>query len=152
MNRPASAIAAGVAATAVLSTLLLLLEVETRSTIRLFEVAAAFAGTPGRPLVGFVLFAVAGSVAWPLLFVALEPYLPRGPDPVARGVVFATVLWLLFVLTGSRGLQGSVLVIFAGYTLFAHWAYGFTLGAVYARLTDRPLANQTRPAGPNGTG
>lgn len=138
MNRLASAIAGGVAGTAVLSLLLVLLEAQTRSAIPLFPVIARFVGTPGRPAVGFVLFAVAGSVAWPLLFVALEPYLPRGPDPASRGVAFATVLWIAFVVTGRGDIDGPVLVIYVSYTLFAHWAYGFTLGAVYDRMLDRP--------------
>lgn len=138
MNRPASAVAGGIAGTTVMSTLLLLLEVETRSAIQIFDVIARFVGTPGDSAVGFVLFALAGVVAWPLLFVALESYIPRGPDPAARGVVYASLLWIVFVVTGRGDLQGPVLVIYVAYTLFAHWAYGFTLGAVYGRFVDRP--------------
>jgi len=138
MNRPASAIAGGVAGTAVLLLLLLLLEVETRSAIPVFEVIARFVGTPGDQAVGFVLFTIAGVVAWPLLFIALEPRIPRGPDPASRGVVLGTALWLAFVVTGRGEIGGSLLIIYAGFTLLAHWAYGFTLGAVYGRLLERP--------------
>lgn len=137
MKRLSSAIAGGVSATAVMSLLLLLLEVETRSAMDIFYVIARFIGTPENPTVGFALFAVAGSVAWPLLFLALEPYLPRGPDPAARGVVFASILWIPFVITGRGDIGGPLLVFFGAYTLFAHWAYGFTLGAVYGRLINR---------------
>ena len=136
MNRFASAIGGGVAGTAVMSVLLLLLEVETRSVMELFYAIARFIGTPDDPVLGFVLFALAGAVAWPLLFLALEPYLPRGPDPAARGVVFASILWIPFVVTGRGDVGGPLLVFFAAYTLLAHWLYGFTLGAVYARLLD----------------
>ncbi|MFC6730433.1 DUF6789 family protein, partial [Natronoarchaeum mannanilyticum] len=138
MNRPASAIAGGVAGTAVLLLLLLLLEVETRSAIPVFEVIARFVGTPGNQTVGFVLFAIAGVVAWPLLFLALEPRIPRGPDPASRGVVLGTALWLAFVVTGRGEISGALLIIYAAFTLLAHWAYGFTLGAVYGRLLERP--------------
>lgn len=151
MNRPASAVAGGVAGTAVLSGLLLLLYVETREAVPTFDVIARFVGTPDQQIVGFVLFALAGSVAWPLLFVALEDYIPRGPDPAARGAVFATVLWVVFVVTGRGTLGGTVLVIYAGYTLFAHWAYGFTLGAVYGRLNDRPANWRRRRMEPDET-
>lgn len=137
MNRAVSAVAGGITGTAVLSLLLLLLEVETRSAIPMFDVIARFVGTPDDPVVGFVLFALAGSVAWPLLFVVLEPSLPRGPDPVARGVVFGSALWVAFVVTGRGDIGGSLLVVYAAYTLFAHWAYGAALGAVYGRLADR---------------
>ncbi|WP_049927111.1 DUF6789 family protein [Halopiger goleimassiliensis] len=133
-NRIRSAVAGGIAATAVLSLLLLLLEVQTRSAMELFYVIARFIGTPDDPAAGFALFAVAGTVAWPLLFVALEPYLPGGPDPAARGVAFASLLWVPFVITGRGDIGGPLLALFVAYTLFAHWAYGFTLGAVYGRL------------------
>lgn len=136
MNRVASAIGGGIASTAVISLLLLLLEVETRSAMELFYVIARFIGTPDNPALGFVLFVAAGVVAWPLLFLALEPYLPRGPDPAARGVVFASVLWVTFVITGRGDVSGPLLVFFAAYTLLAHWLYGFTLGVVYGRLRD----------------
>jgi len=147
MNRPASAIAGGVAGTTVLLLLLMLLEVETRSAIPVFEVIARFVGTPGDQAVGFVLFTIAGVVAWPLLFVALEPRIPRGPDPASRGVVLGTVLWLAFVVTGRGEIGGSLLIIYAAFTLLAHWAYGFTLGAVYGRLLERPDAEAASTAG-----
>ena len=140
MNRPQSAVAGGLTGTAVLLLLLLLLEVQTRSAIPVFRVIADFVGTPNDQTVGVLLFVLAGVVAWPLLFVALEPYLPRGPDPAARGVVLGTVLWVAFVVTGRGNISGPLLVIYVSYTLFAHWAYGFTLGAVYGRLLDRPEA------------
>ena len=76
-----------------------------------------------------------------MLFVALEYRIPRGPDPAARGVVFATVLWVAFVITGRGDIGGPILVIFAVFTLLAHWAYGFVLGAVYSRLLNRPQAS-----------
>lgn len=148
MNRVASALAGGLVGTTVMSALLLLLEVETRSAIPIFEVIARFVGTPGNTEVGFLLFALAGTVAWPLLFLALEEYIPRGPDPAARGVVFATALWIVFAITGRGDLTGPVLVVYVGYTLFAHWAYGFAMGAVYARLNDRPADWRRRRQSP----
>lgn len=148
MNRGPSAVAGGVVGTTVMSVMLLLLEVETRSTMELFDVVARFIGLPGDPALGFALFAAAGVVAWPLLFLALERYLPRGPDPAARGVVFGTILWVPFVITGRGDIDGPLLVFFGVYTLFAHWLYGFTLGAVYSRLlessADRPMPGGTR--------
>jgi hypothetical protein len=137
MNRVPAVVAGGVAGTAVMTLLLLLLEVETRSAMALFYVIARFVGTPASPATGFALFVLAGVVAWPLLFLALEPYLPRGPDPAARGVVFAAVLWVPFVILGRGDIGGPLLVLYVGYTLFAHLAYGFTLGAVYGRFGDR---------------
>lgn len=130
MNRPLRAIAGGVVGTAVLSMLLLLLEVETRNALVVFEAVARFVGVPGRRGVGFVLFVLAGSVAWPLLFAALHTWLGEG-DAVPRGMAFAALLWVVFVIVGGSGIEGAVLIIFAGFTLLAHLAYGFTLAVVY---------------------
>ncbi|SEO46097.1 hypothetical protein SAMN04487948_102523 [Halogranum amylolyticum] len=135
LRHPVSAIAGGVAGMAVMSLLLLLLEVETRERIGVFEAVARFAGQPGNISLGFVLFLVAGGLAWPLLFLALEEYIPMGPDPATRGAVFAAVLWVAFVILGRGGLGGPLLVIYAAFTLLSHLAYGFVLGAVYGRLT-----------------
>lgn len=145
MNRPASAVVGGFVGTTVLSALLILLEVQTRSAIGIFAVIARFVGMPDEAFLGFLIYAFAGVVAWPLLFIALERYIPRGPDPAARGVVFATILWVFFVTTGRGNLGGPILVIYAAYTLFAHWMYGFVLGAVYARLSGHGDVARTEP-------
>lgn len=139
MNRPLSAIAGGVAGTAVLSVLLILLDVQTRNQIHIFEAIARFVGLPNNLVLGVVLFVAAGLFAWPLLFIALEPYIPRGPDPAARGIVFAVVLWIAFVITGRGPIGWPLIIVYAGLTLVAHLAYGFTLGAVYARFRDEQV-------------
>lgn len=136
MNRPFSAIAGGVAGTAVLSLLMILTEVQTRSQIQIFDVIARFVGLPEHVIIGFVLFVAAGVFAWPLLFIALEPYIPRGPDPAPRGMVLAFGLWIIFVITGRGTIGWPLVIVYAGLTLLAHLAYGFTLGVVYAYLRD----------------
>ncbi|WP_330630470.1 DUF6789 family protein [Halocatena halophila] len=136
MNRPLSAVAGGVAGTAVLSLLMILTEVQTRSQIGTFDVIARFVGLPGKVFVGFALFVVAGVLAWPLLFVALEQSMGDDRDPATRGVFLGLVLWVVFVITGSGNLEFPLLVVFGALTLIAHVAYGFTLGVVYANLRE----------------
>lgn len=138
MRRLLNAVLGGLVGTTVLSTLLLLLEVETRSRIGVFAAVARFVGMPGNTALGFVVFAVAGTVAWPVLFVALGDRLPGGDDPAVRGLVFGTVLWVAFLLLGRGDLSGVLLVVYAAFTLVAHLAYGYTLGAVYHRLSEGP--------------
>ncbi|MFC7044073.1 DUF6789 family protein [Halobacteriaceae archaeon GCM10025711] len=133
-----SALAGGAAGMAVMTVVLVLLEVQTRSEVGLFAVVARFVGMPGQIFLGFVLFVVAGLLAWPLLFLALEPYLPLGPDPAVRAMVLTAGLWVAFVLAGRGDLSGPILVVYVAVTLLAHLAYGFTLGAVYARLAGVP--------------
>lgn len=136
MDRVPSVIAGGISATAVLTLSLLLLEVQTREQIRMFDVIARFVGLPNQTTVGFVLFIVAGVLAWPLLFVAIEEYLPFGPDPAGRGVAMAVALWVAFAYTGRGTMTGPLLIIYVGYTFLSHVAYGFVLGAVYAHLHE----------------
>lgn len=136
MHRLLRAIAGGVAGTALLSLLLLMLQVETRSAVEVFAAIARFAGVPGELALGFFVFLLAGSVAWPLLFTVVEPTIPLD-DPATRGTVFALPLWAAFVVVGRGEMNGSLLAVYASFTLLAHLAYGYTLGAVYARLAQR---------------
>lgn len=136
MNRPLAAVAGGFSGTAVLTVLLLLFEVETRSQIGMFEVVARFVGVPGSTAIGFVLFVLAGTVAWPLLLVAVEDSVP-GTDPAIKGMALGAVLWIPFVLLGRGELSGAIVFAFGGLTLVAHLAYGYVTGAIYARLAGR---------------
>ncbi|MUV58963.1 hypothetical protein SAMN04487947_1830 [Halogeometricum rufum] len=142
MNRPLAAVAGGFSGTAVLTVLLLLFEVETRSQIGMFEVVARFVGVPGSTTVGFLLFVAAGTVAWPLLFVAVEETIPGG-DPAIKAMGVGAILWVPFVVVGRGELTGAIVFAFTGLTLVAHLAYGYVTGAVYARLTGRTPSRET---------
>lgn len=144
MNRPLSAIAGGVTGISVMSLLLLLLNVQTRDRVATFEAVARFVGLPDQIAVGFALFVVAGAVAWPLLFVALEERIPGGPDPATRGMAFGAVLWVFFAVLGRGDLDGPLLLIYLVFTLISHLAYGFVLGLVYGRLSGATPAESPR--------
>lgn len=135
MHRVVGAVAGGIAGTAVLSLLLLLLEVETRSAVGIFGAIARFVRLPGELALGFLIFVLAGSLAWPLLFVAVQGSLPMA-DPATRGMAFAIPLWVAFVIAGRGDIGGPLFVVYVGFTLLAHLAYGFTLGAVYGMLEE----------------
>lgn len=140
MHRAVRAIAGGAAGMAIMTLILLIGEAEVRFQLGVPQAISRFVGTPGQTLLGFLLFFAVGIIAWPLLFVALERYLsrvPGGDDPAIRGMVFAVLLWVSFVILGSGGLTGTILVLYLAFTFIAHLAYGFTLGAVYERLSIR---------------
>lgn len=143
MNRPGSAIVGGVVGTALMSLVFVLMEVQTRYVLHIFDVIARFVRRPGEPYVGFLLFAIAGVVVWPLLFVAIIDYIPRGPDPAVRGMVFAVPLWVVFAITGRGDVGWPTLLIYATFTLLAHLVYGFALGSVYAFLAGESPAPAT---------
>lgn len=134
MHRALRAVAGGVAGTLVMGFLLLVLDTQARGAVAVPAVVARFLGIPGRPLVALALFAVVAVVVWPALFVAVEDFLPLGPDPAVRGVVFAGVVGVVFVVVGRGDVTGPILVIYVGLSVLAHLAYGFVLGSVYGRL------------------
>jgi hypothetical protein len=86
---------------------------------------------------GYLMFVVAGTVTWPLLFASLKGYLPGGRDPIA-GIFYGTALWTGFVFAFYDGYTGLSLVAYLVVTLVAHWVYGIGLGAVFEYLANRP--------------
>ncbi|WP_136716847.1 DUF6789 family protein [Halorientalis salina] len=95
---------------------------------------------PGNALaVGYLIFLAGGMLTWPLLFAATSPYLP-GKNFAQKGLPYGFVLWTGFVLAFADGIGGgfAVLALYAVLTLLSHFAYGFTLGAVFDYLSDRP--------------
>ncbi len=134
MHRALRAVGGGVVGTLVLGFFLLVLDTQARGALSVAGVVGRFLGISGRPVLAIALFAVLTAVGWPLLFVAVEEYLPFGPDPAARAVVFAGVIGVVFVAVGRGAIVGPILVIYTGFSLLAHLAYGFVLGSVYGRL------------------
>ncbi|MEF8776689.1 MAG: DUF6789 family protein [Haloarculaceae archaeon] len=86
---------------------------------------------------GYLVFLAGGMVPWPLLFAALQAYLPGDRMPV-NGIYFGTALWTGFALAFWDGFLGLTLVGFLGVTLVAHWVYGVALGLVFEYLSERP--------------
>ncbi len=95
---------------------------------------------PGNALaIGYLIFLAGGMITWPLLFASIGRYLP-GDTFALQGLPFGFVLWTGFVLAFVEGVPGDTfsLALYAVLTLIAHFAYGFTLGAVFDYLSDRP--------------
>lgn len=136
MNRALGAIAGGVAGTAILSLGLIVTDMETGYQIGIFGAIAEFVGTPQRLALGFVLFVLAGVLAWPLVFIVVESWLPDDRDPAMAGMALAVVLWAAFVIAGSADVSGALLIPYLAFTFVAHLAYGYTLGAVYHQLVN----------------
>ena len=86
---------------------------------------------------GYVLFLLGGMVMWPLLFASAGAYLP-GEKYATKGIPFGFVLWTGFAPAFYEGYTGLTLVLYLLLTLGAHFSYGFTLGAVFDYLGDRP--------------
>ncbi len=128
--------AGGLVGVTIMSVILAMIEVEARYVIGIFDAIARFARVPGEPAIGFVLYALVGIVVWPLLFLSLKPYVPLELDPAEAGMLFGAGLWVPFAVIGRGDMAGGLLLLYLSFTLVAHLAYGFSLGAVYAHLAD----------------
>lgn len=89
------------------------------------------------PAVGFLMFLAGGMVTWPLLFAATGAYLP-GRTYALKGLPYGAVLWTGFAMAFYTSQSGIALVLYLVLTFVAHLAYGFTLGAVFDYLGNRP--------------
>jgi len=87
--------------------------------------------------VGYILFLLTGMVMWPLLFASIGAYLP-GQKYAVKGLPFGFVLWTGFLPAFYEGYTGLALILYVVLTLGAHFSYGFTLGAVFDYLGNRP--------------
>jgi len=106
----------------------------------LSELTGLYVLLPGNSLaIGYLIFLAGGMVTWPLLFAATSPYLP-GSNFAMKGIPYGFVLWTGFVLAFAQGIGGGTvtLALYAILTLLSHFAYGFTLGAVFDYFSDRP--------------
>ena len=146
MNRALSAVLGGVVGTAVMSVVLAMIEVEARYAIGIFEAIARFARVPGEPALGFLIYVLVGTLAWPLLFLSLEEYVPLDLDPAVAGMLMGTVLWFAFAIIGRGDMGGPLLLVYLSFTLLAHLAYGFALGAVYAKFSGHSSSRGTASA------
>ena len=136
----------GLVSTIVMSVTLLMVDVQTRARFSLFDALARLFGVPGRAGLGFLVFVLFGVVVWPIVFAAVEPYIPSRGDAAVAGMIFATILWLAFFLIGTTEIGILTLPFYVAVTLLTHLVYGFTLGLVYGwfpSVSDTPAIGQT---------
>jgi hypothetical protein len=131
--RSICAIGGGIAAMIVMTVFLSFIEIQTRSQFGFFGAIARFSGTPDRLVLGFVLFAIAGIILWPLLFVVIEPSLP-GPNLHVNGLIVGVILWFVFLTFGAHIDKPTTLILYGVLTLLVFLIYGLTFGEVYSRL------------------
>lgn len=146
MNRYAAGAVAGLAATVLLSALMLLksslgMLPQFNAIAMLAGMANQYAGLPATPMVGWVIHLLIGTLLWGLLFAWLEPRIPGGADTV-RGILFSIGTWVLMMVivmplagVGLFGLQTGLPVPVA--TLVLHIIFGVVLGATYGVLMHR---------------
>jgi len=143
MNRYASGMVAGLAATIVLSLIMLFkagmgIMPQLNVIQMLAQMLHARMGLPPSPLLGWLMHFAIGTVLWGLLFALLVDSLP-GKTPLAKGLVFSTGAWLVMMviampMAGAGPFGLSIGPMAPVMTLVLHWIWGAILGGVYPRL------------------
>jgi hypothetical protein len=140
MNNIAKGILAGLAATIVL-TLIMLAKTAIGLMPELDPVAMVAEIMGVSMAVGWGVHFLLGAVIWGVAFALLEPYLPGG-DFWVKGVVLGVGAWLLMMVAmmpmAGAGFFGMQLGIMAPVLmLVVHIVYGAVLGGVYGMLLHR---------------
>ena len=127
----------------------------------LTAVSHQYLDTPVTPIIGWIAHFVIGTFLWGGLFTLFAIHW-RMPNFAAKGVVFATLAWLLMMIVlmplagaGFFGVKIGIDVPVS--TLLLHWVYGGVLGSIYGALKrSREVVEEPRlhhgPSGQAGHG
>ncbi len=138
MSNIGKGLLAGLAATVVLSALMILKAMMgIIPALDLPAVLAGMMGSLGIPIAGWLVHFFIGLVIYGIAIATLEPRLGLGP--LMSGIVLGTVGWVIMMLVlmpmAGAGLFGMSLGIMASVmTLILHLIFGAVLGWVYGRL------------------
>lgn len=137
MTKTMSGIGAGLAATVVLSVIMV-----AKSMMGLMPqlnvIAMLSAMMNSTPIIGWLAHFMIGALAWGIGFAVFQIVLP-GKTSLAKGISFGVVAWILMMVAimpmagaGFFGLNmGMVAPVM---TLMLHVIYGAVLGSVYEKL------------------
>ncbi len=148
MQKYGKAMLAGLAATVVLSALMVVKAMMgIMPTLDLPRMIAGMMGAPNAPLLGWIVHFMIGVVGYGIA-IAVFGNSATGIGNVSRGVVISVVGWLVMMVmlmpTVGAGFFGMKMGIMAPMmTLVLHIIFGAVLGWVYGRL----IGNDQRLAG-----
>ncbi len=143
MNNIGRGIVSGLAATAVLS--MIMVAKGMMGLMPQLDVIGMLSSMMNTaPAMGWVMHFVIGALAWGLGFVVLYRFLPGSSD-VAKGIALGVAAWVMMMLVvmpmAGAGLFGLKMGMVAPVmTLMLHVIYGAVLGFVYSKLAS---ANNT---------
>jgi hypothetical protein len=103
-----------------------------------FAPFVAYLGVEPSLTVGVALFVLGGITVLPLMFLVVGSFLPPESPRYSRGITFATIFWLGFILAFWPGGGLLKISVFLLVSLLAHWVYGVTLAGFISRTTGIP--------------
>lgn len=144
MSKWNSGLLAGLAATIVLSVLMLgtsAIGLGVDAIEELRQLGATHFGLPDSPVVAWIAHAVIGVVLWGLVFAGTYETWPGAP--ALKGAMFALMIWLLtmsmFMPMVGAGFFGTSIGLAAPVTtLVLYLVFGVVLGAVFGRQHGAP--------------
>ncbi len=137
MTNTARGIAAGLAATVVLS-MIMVAKGMMGLMPELNVIAMLSSMMKTAPIFGWAAHFMIGALAWGLGFVAISRMLP-GSTELAKGISFGVVAWVMMMVAvmpmAGAGIFGLKMGMVAPMmTLMLHVIYGAVLGLVYGKL------------------
>lgn len=137
MNKVTRGLGAGLAATLVLSMIMI-----AKGMVGLMPdlnvIAMLSSMMKSAPVVGWIVHIMIGTFAWGLGFAAVSPYLP-GTSDLTKGISFGVAAWVMMMLlvmpmagAGFFGLNMGLMAPMM--TLILHMIYGAALGYVFGKL------------------
>ncbi len=145
MSRIGNGLLAGLAATVVLSALMMMkAAMGVMPALDLPLMMAGMMGSPNSPMVGWAMHAMIGVVGYGLAMAWLNERLPGGSATV-RGMVIGFFGWLLMMVMVMPMAGAGVFAMAMGLmapmmTLVLHLIFGAVLGWSYGRLMSAPPA------------
>ncbi len=139
MSRTGSGLLAGLAATVVLSALMVMkAAMGVMPELDLPKMIAGMMGSPDSPMLGWAVHFMIGVVGYGLAMAFLNGRLP-GNSPTTHGVIIGFVGWLLMMVMvmpmAGAGMFGMKMGLMAPMmTLVLHLIFGAVLGWTYGKL------------------
>lgn len=142
MSQIGKGLLAGLAATTVLSTLMVMkAKMGVMPNLDLPKMIAGMMGSPNSPMLGWAVHFMIGIFAYGVAIAALNARLPGG-SPTTHGVIIGVVGWLIMMVMlmpmVGAGMFGMTMGPMAPImTLILHLIFGAVLGWTYGKLISR---------------
>jgi len=115
-----------------------LLDLFSTEPIVEFASFGSFLGLEPSLVVGVAMFVMGGTLFLPVQFLVVGAYLPPEEPRYARGVTYALIYWIAFVMVFLPNAGTLAAGVFLLVSLLYHAFYGLTLGYLIDRWAEIP--------------
>jgi len=115
-----------------------LLDLFSTAPIVRFSTFGSFLGLGPSLALGIALFVVGGTLFLPIQFLVVGAYLPPEEPRYARGVTYALIYWIAFVMVFLPNAGALAVGLFLFVSMLYHVFYGLALGYLIDRWAEIP--------------